>query len=78
MGNIVSEGVSYSIQDISTTEQKKGLLTMIERGNHKSATKRENNPTLAKNYDNKVRHGVTIESLKRIKGLVLTHGSVIL
>ena len=72
MGKIVSEGVSYPMEDIAIDEQKSDLLKMIDRGNHKSATQKENNPTLVKNYDNEVKHGwmlpVTIESLNRIKG----------
>ena len=71
MGKIVSEGVSYPMESIFTEEQKSDLLQIIERGNHTSATQIDDNLTLVKNYNNKVKHGwtlpVTIESLKQIK-----------
>ena len=45
---------------------------MIEHGDHKLASNRENEPTLVKNYEKEVKHGcmllVTGESVKRIKG----------
>ena len=60
------------MEEISNKEQKSDLLEMIERGNHKSASDKDNNPTLLKNYTKEVQHGwmlpVTTESLKRIKG----------
>ena len=75
MSKIISEGLSYPMEDISNTEQKDDLLRMIERGNHKSASTKENEPTLLKNYTKEVQHGwmlpVTTESLKRIKGAAI-------
>ena len=54
---LISKGVLYPLEDISTEAQKEDLLTRIERGNHKSASNEENEPTLVKNHEKKVNRG---------------------
>ena len=72
MSDIVAKVVSYPLENISNKEQTSDLLEMIERGNHKSASNIENDPTLLKNYTKEVQNGwmlpVKAEILKIIKG----------
>ena len=48
------------------------MEAMVVRGNHKSATAPDVEPTLLKNYDKEVKHGwmlpITLESVEKIKG----------
>ena len=72
MREIISKGVQYNLEDISEEERKTDLEYMLKRGNHKSASDPENEPTLIQNYKKEVLHGwmlpVTLECIPKIKG----------
>ena len=71
MSEIITNGVSYSLEDLPEHVQKEDLRFMIKRGNHKSATSKENEPTLINNYTKEVEQGwmlpVTSKCVIKIK-----------
>jgi len=74
--NIISKGCDYKLEKIvDETTRKNDLNAMIERGNHKSATKSTNQKVLEKAFRKEVEKGwsipITIKALKRIKNLVV-------
>ena len=73
---IVTSGCDYKLKPIVNEDTRKSDLTsMIERGNHKSATKPINFPTLMKGFEKEVRKGwtipVTLDSIKKIRNLFI-------
>ena len=72
MEQIITEGVSYPLEHLPERIRQKDLDFMIERGNHKSATSKDNEASLLKNYAKEVERGwmlpTAIESVKKIKG----------
>ena len=72
MTSIILEGVSYPLSTTTEAEHKADIIHMISRGNHKSATTPQNEPTLLKNYNKQVDKvwmlPITIESVSKIKG----------
>ena len=50
MRDIISKGVNYNLEELSEETRKEDLEYMMKRGNHKSASEPENEPTLIKNY----------------------------
>ena len=73
MKKIISDEVSYSLENISEEERVEDLEFMMERGNHKSAqTPLDNVETLKDKYVKEVRNGwmVPLPSsyLKKLKG----------
>ena len=72
MKDIVQNGITYQLDDISEKERKLDLDHMIARGNHKSASSPENIKSLLENYEKEVKYGwmlpITVECVKKIKG----------
>ena len=72
MSKIISEGLDYPLTDLPDKVLKADMVAMMDRGNHKSATSPEVEPTLLKNYTKEVKHGwmlpITLESVTKIKG----------
>ena len=74
--NIVTNGCDYKLKASVNEETRKADLTaMMARGNHKSATKEINFPTLEKGFAKEVRKGWTIpitpESVLKIRDLFI-------
>ena len=69
---IITEGVDYNLEHLPEGTRRSDLLAQIERGDHKSASEPENEPTLLKNYDKEVSYGwmipVTKECTTKLKG----------
>ena len=73
MKQIISEGVSYPLTEITEEERVGDLDHMMRRGNHKSArTPHENVTTLKENYAKEVRNGwmmpLPASCLKKLQG----------
>ena len=72
MEQIVTTGVTYPLEHLPEHIRKEDLHFMIDRGNHQSATSKENEASLLKNYAKEVERGwmlpTTIESVNKIKG----------
>ena len=71
MSSIITKGVTYSLEDLPESVRKEDLNHMIARGNHKSATSKENEEYLLQNYEKEVTRGwmlpVTFECVTKIK-----------
>ena len=57
MSKIISKGSDYPLTDLPEKILKADVVAMIERGNHKSATALDLEPTLLKNDTKEVEHG---------------------
>ena len=72
MRDIMDKGVEYPLDEIKKEELQKDLHEMIDRGNHKSATLKENEKSLLKNYEVEVKHGwmlpMTVNSIRKLVG----------
>ena len=70
MRDIISNGVSYPLEDLPEQTRKEDLEFIIRCGNHKSALSKENEEKLLENYAKEVKHGwmmlVTIECVTKI------------
>ena len=67
MKKIVTEGLTYPLEEIPDETRKEDLLHMMKRGNHKSAQIPEiNAQTLMKNYTKEVKHGWMLPIPKRV------------
>ena len=70
MKDIISNGVSYPLENLPDKTRKEDLEFMIKRGNHKSALSKENEAKLSENYAKEVKHGwmmpVTVECVTKI------------
>ena len=68
--DIISKGCNYQLDEKTRMED---LLSMLDRGNHKSAKSDENAPALLKAFEKEVSRGwllpITIESLTKVKNL---------
>ena len=72
MKEIISTGVTYSLEDLPKAIREEYLEHMIKLGNHKSALYPDNGTKLMSNYKKEVQHGwilpVTLECVNGIKG----------
>ena len=71
MQQIISKGITYTLEDLPEDERKRDVASMVMRGNHPSASDQANEATLLKNYEKEVRNGwmlpVTAECVTKIQ-----------
>ena len=71
MSEIITKGVTYSLEDLPECICKEDLEHMIARDNQKSATSKENSDSLLQNYEKEVQRGwmlpVTFECVTKLK-----------